>query len=64
MATKRQTTMAKIERERAVKDKRARKQEKKAAAAAEREAKAAGTWVSPDPIDSTEDDGEAEAPAV
>jgi hypothetical protein len=40
MSSKRQTTMAKFARERAVKEKRERKREKKAAAAAER-AKAA-----------------------
>ena len=39
---KRQQTMAKIERERAVKEKRARKLEKKQAAAMERKARAAG----------------------
>ena len=39
MATKRQTTFAKLDRERAVREKRARKQEKKEAAKA---AKAAG----------------------
>ena len=45
MATKRQQTMAKITRERAVREKRERKLEKKRAAAAERRAKADGTWV-------------------
>lgn len=40
MSTKRQQTMAKIARERAVKEKRERKLEKKHAAAAERKAKA------------------------
>jgi hypothetical protein len=48
MTTKRQQTMAKITRERAVREKRERKQEKKRAAAAERRAKADGTWVDPD----------------
>jgi hypothetical protein len=48
MATKRQQTMAKITRERAVREKRERKLEKKRAAAAERRAKADGTWVEPD----------------
>jgi len=42
MSTKRQQTMAKIARERAVKEKRERKLEKKHAAAAERKAKANG----------------------
>ena len=55
MATKRQQTMAKITRERAVREKRERKLEKKRAAAAERRAKADGTWVPPD------DEQEAEA---
>ena len=48
MTTKRQQTMAKITRERAVREKRERKVEKKRAAAAERTAKANGTWVPPD----------------
>jgi hypothetical protein len=48
MSTKRQQTMAKITRERAVREKRERKLEKKRAAAAERRAKADGTWVPPD----------------
>jgi hypothetical protein len=48
MTTKRQQTMAKITRERAVREKRERKLEKKRAAAAERRAKADGTWVDPD----------------
>ena len=43
MATKRQTTFAKLNRERAVREKRARKQEKKDAAAAARKAEAEGT---------------------
>ena len=43
MATKRQTTLAKMNRERAVREKRARKQEKKDAAVAERKARAEGT---------------------
>jgi hypothetical protein len=38
MATKRQTTFAKLDRERAVREKRARKQEKRDAAVAERKA--------------------------
>jgi hypothetical protein len=41
MATKRQTTMAKLQRERKVQEKREKKREKKAAVAA---AKAAGTY--------------------
>jgi hypothetical protein len=42
MATKRQTTFAKMDRERAVREKRARKQEKRDAAVAERKARAEG----------------------
>jgi hypothetical protein len=40
--------MAKVMRERAVREKRERKLEKKRAAAAVRRAKADGTWVPPD----------------
>lgn len=47
MTTKRQQTMAKITRERNVREKREKKLEKKRAAAAERKAKANGTWVPP-----------------
>ena len=54
MSSKRQTTMAKMERERAVKERRARKQEKKTAAAAERGANAADTTVPAPSIDGTE----------
>ena len=64
MGSKRQTTMAKLTRERKVKETRELKEEKKAAAAA---AKAAGTYSydgepveapvgnTPDPIDSADD---------
>ena len=48
MTTKRQQTMAKITRERAVKEKRERKLEKKREKAAERKAKANGTWIAPE----------------
>ncbi|MGH3110808.1 MAG: hypothetical protein ACRDQT_07815 [Gaiellaceae bacterium] len=48
MSTKRQQTMAKIARERAVKERRERKLEKKHAAAAERKAKASGAPFAPD----------------
>ena len=51
MTTKRQQTMAKITRERAVKEKRERKLEKKRERAAERKAKANGTWIEPDEPD-------------
>jgi len=47
MSTKRQTTMAKLTRERKVKERRERKQEKKYAAAVERSAKAAEGTLSP-----------------
>ena len=58
MATKRQQTMAKITRERAVREKRERKLEKKHAAAAERRAKADGTWVEPEVVlEDVESDG-------
>lgn len=43
MSTKRQQTMAKMARERTVRERRERKLEKKQAAAAERKAKADGT---------------------
>jgi ribosomal protein L9 len=51
MTSKRQQTMAKMTRERAVREKRARKLEKKHAAALERKAKADGLpfGVVPDP---------------
>ncbi len=55
MTTKRQQTMAKITRERAVREKRERKVEKKRAAAAERTAKANGTWVPPDEAPEVDD---------
>jgi hypothetical protein len=42
MATKRQTTFAKLNRERAVREKRERKQEKRDAAVAARKARAEG----------------------
>jgi len=48
MTTKRQQTMAKITRERNVREKREKKLEKKRAAAAERKAKANGTWIAPE----------------
>jgi hypothetical protein len=51
MTTKRQQTMAKITRERAVKEKRERKLEKKREKAAVRKAKANGTWIEPDEPD-------------
>jgi hypothetical protein len=47
--------MAKITRERAVREKRERKMEKKRAAAAERTAKANGTWVAPDETPGVDD---------
>jgi hypothetical protein len=60
MTTKRQQTMAKITRERAVKEKRERKLEKKREKAAVRKAKANGTWIEPDePDDEVGDEQEA-----
>ena len=60
MTTKRQQTMAKITRERAVKEKRERKLEKKREKAAVRKAKANGTWIEPDePADELGDEQEA-----
>ncbi|MDQ3822606.1 MAG: hypothetical protein M3321_05140 [Actinomycetota bacterium] len=56
MATKRQQTMAKVARERLVKERRALKLEKKQAA---RDAKAAGETTSPDTVD---ENGEVDAP--
>jgi hypothetical protein len=47
MTSKRQQTMAKMTRERAVREKREKKLEKKRAAAAERKALAAGVPLSP-----------------
>jgi hypothetical protein len=55
MATKRQTTMAKLQRERKVQEKRERKREKKAAVAA---AKLAGTY---DPTGGHDEPTEPEA---
>ena len=54
MATKRQTTLAKMNRERAVREKRARKQEKRDAAVAARKAEAEGT-TPPNDSEATED---------
>lgn len=53
MTTKRQQTMAKITRERAVKEKRERKLEKKRAASAEKKARAAGLI----PMDGVDEEG-------
>ncbi len=60
MTTKRQQTMAKITRERSVREKRERKMEKKRAAAAERRAKADGTWVDPE-VEPDASEGELDA---
>lgn len=49
MSNKRQQTMAKMTRERTVREKRAKKLEKKQAARAEKKARAAGEW----PIEET-----------
>jgi hypothetical protein len=57
MSSKRQQTMAKMTRERTVRERRAKKLEKKQAARAEKKARAAGEW----PLDDPEalEDGEA-----
>jgi hypothetical protein len=55
MTTKRQQTMAKITRERNVREKREKKLEKKREKAAERKAKANGTWIAPDEPEESED---------
>lgn len=57
MRSKRQQTMAKMTRERLVKERRALKQEKKQAAAAERNAKAAEAETTPGTVE------DADAPA-
>ena len=67
MTTKRQQTMAKITRERNVREKREKKLEKKREKAAERKAKANGTWIAPnEPEDEACDDQEVvdEQPVV
>ena len=56
MTTKRQQTMAKITRERNVREKREKKLEKKREKAAERKAKANGTWIAPDEPEESEDE--------
>ena len=62
MATKRQQTMAKITRERMVRERRERKQEKKRAAAAERKAQAAETM--PTTLDDTGSEPDSALPLV
>ncbi len=64
MTTKRQQTMAKITRERNVREKRERKLEKKRAAAAEKKARAAGTWIEPETENEDESTDEDEASAA
>ncbi len=61
-SAKRQQTMAKRNREQAVRERRALKQEKKQAAAAERRAKADGTWVEPEVEATPEVDEESGEP--
>ena len=59
--SKRQQTAAKRTREQAVRERREMKQQKKQAAAAERRARAAGTWVEPEPeVSEHETDDRAE----
>jgi hypothetical protein len=60
MTTKRHQTMAKITRERNVREKRERKLEKKRAAAAEKKARAAGTWIeTEDELETSDEELEA-----
>ena len=56
--SKRQQTAAKRTREQAVRERRELKQQKKQAAAAERRARAAGTWIDPEPADADLENGE------
>ena len=61
MSSKRQQTMAKMTRERTVRERRAKKLEKKQAAKAEKKARAAGEW----PVEEPEmDAADAEASAT
>jgi len=55
MPTKRQTTMAKMQREREVAERRARKRLKKQEAAAARKAKSAGQALSPEGVGSVDE---------
>ena len=64
MTTKRQQTMAKITRERNVREKREKKLEKKREKAAERKAKANGTWIAPDEPEESEDEAGDEQEVV
>jgi hypothetical protein len=58
MTTKRQQTMAKMTRERAVREKREKKMEKKRAAAAERKLRAAGLLPLTPELDESEPSGD------
>lgn len=63
MSSKRQQTMAKMTRERTVRERRAKKLEKKQAARAEKKARAAGEW----PVEETDvlgDEAEASEPGA
>lgn len=62
MSSKRQQTMAKLTRERLVKERRALKLEKKRAAAAERNANAAEAPVSADLLESAAHEPDADFP--
>ena len=64
MTTKRQQTMAKITRERNVREKREKKLEKKREKAAERKAKANGTWIAPEEPEESEDEAGDELEVV
>jgi hypothetical protein len=60
MSNKRQQTMAKMTRERTVRERRAKKLEKKQAARAEKKLRAAGEWPLDEPMLSDEETGLAE----
>lgn len=61
MSSKRQQTMAKMTRERTVRERRAKKLEKKQAARAEKRARAAGEWPVQEPMDGEEAAAESAA---
>jgi hypothetical protein len=63
VSSKRQQTMAKLTRERLVKERRALKLEKKQAAAAERHARADDAPISGQPVESADAAPEAQPPA-
>jgi hypothetical protein len=62
MATKRQTTMAKIQREQALRERRELKQQKKRAAAEARSARTAGSSLEADGVDALREDSAQATP--